>query len=297
MNNNEDQFATIAGNTQRFPTHSNEPYLVVLYPENMRGSYQLSQIKPLIIGRSKDCDIYLNDSWISRKHCQVSLSGKNIKVTDLGSTNGTFVDSQQIEEATMTIQNRLHLGQIIIKFEYKASDEVEYDQKLFHAATMDALTQIHNRHWFMEHAETEISSFKRTDDILNLMMLDIDFFKKVNDTYGHQAGDFILKEVAYLLNLEKRDEDYMGRYGGEEFIFLFRRISLAEAENVCQRMRKRIESANLIFEGTKISVTISLGLVSRIGNQITSLGDMIKDADDALYQAKEHGRNQLIVSK
>jgi diguanylate cyclase (GGDEF)-like protein len=125
-------------------------------------------------------------------------------------------------------------------------------------------------------------------------MLDIDLFKNVNDTFGHQAGDYVIHQLSVLISKEKRTEDLFGRYGGEEFIVLLRGDLNAEGANIfCERVRNTIENYKFQFDDKKIPVTVSLGFCLENGKDIKSLDDLILRADQALYRAKQNGRNRV----
>ena len=167
-------------------------------------------------------------------------------------------------------------------------------------ATLDALTGYNNRHQFEKRLKETTAQAKRQNQSLCCIMSDIDFFKKVNDTYGHAVGDCVLKNVAKTIKKELREEDIASRYGGEEFIFLLPHTSLDEAKIVAQRLRSAIEKKKINIEeygieGVKeISVTISIG-VSEYNKTDKDPQELYKRADLALYEAKETGRNKVII--
>ena len=272
------------------------PYLVVLFPiETQHRRFALRK-DPQTVGRSQGIDIELFDEQISRKHCEIYWDGLNIIVRDLGSTNGTFVDGTRLnpnQPIILAPDNRLQLGSFVLKIEYKDPGEIERENALFEAATTDALTRIPNRRFFLERARSEWAASKRSARYIHAVLLDVDFFKKVNDTYGHPAGDFVLREVASQLNKVRREEDLLARWGGEEFIFLLAEIEPAQALAFAERARKAIESHRIVWEETRIPVTVSLGLASIQGTQQGELDHLIAQADTKLYQAKHNGRNRV----
>ena len=174
-----------------------------------------------------------------------------------------------------------------------------YIEVLEHA-TLDALTGYNNRHQFEKRLKETVASAKRQNTSLCCIMSDIDFFKKVNDTYGHAVGDCVLKNVAKTIQKELRAEDIPSRYGGEEFIFLLPHTKIEEAEVVAQRLRKAVENKKINIEEYKIqgikeiSVTISIG-VSCFDKNDKEPDELYRKADEALYQAKETGRNRVVV--
>ena len=174
-----------------------------------------------------------------------------------------------------------------------------YIEVLQHA-TLDALTGYNNRHQFEKRLKEATATAKRQNSNLCCIMSDIDFFKKVNDTYGHAVGDCVLKNVAKTIKKELREDDIPSRYGGEEFIFLLPNTSLNEAKIVAERLRKAVENKKINIEEYKIegvkeiSVTISIG-VSEYKKNMKDPEMLYKNADSALYNAKESGRNRVVV--
>lgn len=167
-----------------------------------------------------------------------------------------------------------------------------YEQKLVEMNTKDALTGIYNRRFLESRLREEFERHRRHSHPLSLMMIDIDFFKKVNDNYGHQCGDVILQAVAEKTASVIRKTDFVARYGGEEFCCLLPETSADAAEIVAENIRNHIEQIENIFEGNSIKVTISLGISALMDKD--SPETLLKRADDALYQAKHSGRNRFV---
>jgi diguanylate cyclase (GGDEF)-like protein len=167
-----------------------------------------------------------------------------------------------------------------------------YEQKLVEMNTKDALTGIYNRRFLESRLKEECERHRRYSRPLSLLMIDIDFFKKVNDTYGHQAGDLVLQSVAIKSASVIRKTDFIARYGGEEFCCLLPETCSNDAENIGESLRIQIEEMENSFENNSIKVTISLGISSFITED--SPETLLKRADDALYQAKHSGRNRCI---
>lgn len=176
-----------------------------------------------------------------------------------------------------------------------------YAEILKHA-TLDALTGFYNRRQLDERIKQEISSARRKHTSLCAIMIDIDFFKKVNDTYGHSTGDFILKTVSKIIRSRLREYDIAARYGGEEFAILLPFTDETEAAMVAERLRKAVENKVIDIEkvNTKndtktIKITISLGIYQFKSADKTQ--DLLMNADKALYEAKESGRNMVKIYK
>lgn len=165
--------------------------------------------------------------------------------------------------------------------------------KVLQYATLDALTNLNNRRQFEVRLKQEIATTKRQKNPLCAMMVDIDFFKKVNDTYGHASGDAVLRTVASIIKEHLRESDIPSRYGGEEFAVLLPYTHLDEAKIVGERLRKAVETTPIPIDKKNINVTISMGL-AEFSPQETG-EDLFKRADSALYEAKESGRNRVCV--
>lgn len=287
---------TIVTNDNTIKFHPNElrPHLIVLYPQTQFKQIPLTQ-GTITLGRGHDADIQLDDELASRKHCSLSFDGMQIIVEDLQSTNGTYVDGNPIKTAVITSDNRLQIGKMILKVEFKDKTEEAFDRELFQAATTDALTKIPNRRTFMDRCVGEIALARRNNFYIHTIMIDVDNFKHVNDTWGHPCGDMILKEVARILKEEKRESDTLARYGGEEFIMLFCGIGKEDAKKSAERLRIAIEKHRFSWKDTIIPITISIGLASKQGENIPKIDQMIAESDKLLYIAKQSGKN-LVVS-
>ena len=287
-----DQTIVTGNKTIRFQPSEMRPHLVVLYPQSQFKQIALS-VGSVILGRGSDADIHLDDELVSRKHCKISFDGLHITVEDLGSTNGTYVDGNAITTTILGPDNRLQLGTMVLKVEFKDATEEAIDRELFEAATTDALTKIANRRTFMDRSLGELALARRNNYYVHCIMVDIDHFKRVNDTWGHQCGDVVLKEVAKILKNEKRESDLLARYGGEEFVLLLCGIGPEDAKKSAERLRAAVESHRFSWNDTIIPVTISLGLSSKQGEFIGKIDELIAESDKYLYIAKEDGRNQV----
>ncbi|MDF2606576.1 MAG: diguanylate cyclase [Bacillales bacterium] len=173
----------------------------------------------------------------------------------------------------------------------------EYQDILRDMAMKDSLTGLYNHALLIDLFEKEHSKSIRDGEGLTFVMIDIDHFKKVNDTYGHSAGDVVLKEVSRILSDSIRSCDIVGRYGGEEFSIVLLSSDVSEVIEICERIRKNIESHSFNIGDNSISITISLGAYISDINSLITPREMIKLADDSLYTAKNNGRNRLEIYK
>lgn len=170
------------------------------------------------------------------------------------------------------------------------------DKIAFQSST-DELTKLPNRRTLENLFKSELSRSKRHKIAMSCAMIDIDYFKKFNDTYGHQTGDYVLQQVAIIMDNGKRAHDVVARYGGEEFIWLLISSEFEDSYFACERLRKEIESTEFEFNDKALSITVSIGVSSFHGEGETTVNSLIYNADRSLYEAKEAGRNKTISFK
>jgi diguanylate cyclase (GGDEF)-like protein len=264
--------------------------LVVIYGLELGRKYNLEG-QNILIGRSSKADVQIDQESVSRNHAKIINAGKSIILRDLGSTNGTYVNDQLIDEYVLSDGDFIKIGRTIFKFLSGGNIENAYHEEIYRLTTVDGLTQIYNRRYFLEQLDREVSRAKRYRRELSLIMFDIDRFKNINDTYGHLAGDYVLTQLATVLKGKIRREDVLARYGGEEFAIVLPEIDGPNAASFAEKVRKLIEKAPFKFEDTKISVTVSIGVATASGDETADAAALIKRADDKLYEAKEAGRN------
>jgi two-component system cell cycle response regulator len=178
----------------------------------------------------------------------------------------------------------------------RLSDISETNRRLADISLTDELTGLPNRRYLNRRLREELTMARRFKAPLSCVMVDVDHFKKFNDTLGHQAGDAVLQSLAKLLCTDKRDYDVVGRYGGEEFLLLLPQVDGPGALALAERLRERVEEANLAPPGTSQRVTISLGVAAFNGDDLNE-EDLIRQADEALYEAKAAGRNRSMMSR
>lgn len=251
------------------------------------------------IGRDATCQIILDDPHVSRFHAELCCrSGNQVSIRDLGSTNGVFVNGKKIVEQALLDGDKIKIGtRHYFKFTFQDAVDQNYQQQLFKAANMDSLTQLYNKKYFLDAFSKEFSFSRRNNNPVSLLMIDVDFFKKVNDTHGHMAGDLVLKRIGQYFAQHLRLENIACRYGGEEFAIILRNVSHDRAEHVAERLRRDIEKDKMAYNGTTINVTISIGIATYDNGNFETVEDMIQKADDCLYKAKETGRNRSIAYK
>jgi diguanylate cyclase (GGDEF)-like protein len=273
--------------TERAP--GKEACLVVIYGIDLGKKYNLDAAT-LVLGRSSKCEIQIDQESVSRAHSKVINTGKSIRIRDLGSTNGTYVNDEVIEEHVLGDGDLIKIGRTIFKFLSGGNIERAYHEEIYRLTTIDGLTQIYNKRYFLETLEREIARSNRYRRDMSLVMFDLDHFKKVNDTYGHLAGDSVLKILASTIKAKIRREDLFARYGGEEFAIVLPEIDGYNAHQFAEKIRRIVEATDFRFENTKIDVTISMG-VATLDPETSDSAALIKRADERLYEAKSAGRN------
>ncbi len=187
------------------------------------------------------------------------------------------------------LKYRIKIGQRII----------ELEQRILRLASTDYLTGLLNRRAFIERLNVEVNRIKRSQEKLSLIILDIDHFKKVNDYFGHQAGDLVLQEVSRSISRACRPYDYIGRYGGEEFIVCLPEANGEESAQVAERIRQTIASQKILIPELMkyVSITASFGVAELKLDHNENLDALINRADGGLYKAKEEGRNRVVICK
>lgn len=269
----------------------NQACLVVIYGDDLGRRVPLST-EPVTIGRSSKCDVQVDQDNVSRNHARITRHGNDYLLSDLGSTNGTYVNHRFVDEAELKDGDQIKIGRTILKFIKGDNVEVQYHEEIYRLMTVDGLTDVYNKRYFTEELEKEISRSRRYERVFSLVLFDIDHFKQVNDNYGHLAGDSILRQLAELIRSRIRRDDSLARIGGEEFAILLPEVGCKGATELAEKLRRLVEEKVFVFEGLRLNVTISLG-VADWNPKIADVQALIKAADEKLYEAKRAGRNQV----
>jgi diguanylate cyclase (GGDEF)-like protein len=248
----------------------------------------------LVIGRVPDAGVRIEDDGVSRRHAKITRQQDgSVVLIDLNSTNGTFCNGEKIEMRTLQDGDKIQIGTTtILKFSFQDSVEEDFQRRQYESATRDSLTDCYNKKFFLARLPNEFAFATRHNKVLSLAMMDIDHFKKTNDTFGHLAGDYVLRNVAKLMQATVRNYDIFARYGGEEFALIMRETSADNAFIAVERIRRRVEQATFTFEGQRIPVTISAGVATWLDGEPKTPEDLVQLADDYLYRAKNNGRNR-----
>lgn len=289
---------------------SKHAYLTVMAGARAGEMFRLDRDET-VLGRGPQSTIHLDSDGVSRRHARIVRQGGDVFVLeDLGSTNGTFVlggDGQ--EEPRVTFRrlapgDRIQVGtEVILRFSVLDDMEAQLQQQLYESAVRDPLTKAYNRKHFQERLRSEIAHALRHTAHLSLVVLDIDHFKRINDTWGHPAGDAVLRALSAAIMKAIRIEDVFARIGGEEFTLLARGIDIHHALAFAERLRKGIERLSVPWntETGEIRITSSLGVAALAEIAVDPSGPKSVDgdqlfarADQRLYAAKNGGRNQVV---
>lgn len=280
------------------PEHKDRAVVTVLSGPG-QGVVGLIGRDGVTLGRSDIADVVIPDPSLSRVHarihCEQTDAGCVYMLEDAGSTNGTYVGTDRVEQP-MRLHDGMRIGlgkRTFVRFSLQDQLEEQALLRVHESALHDKLTGVYSRSVFEDRLQTEISFTQRRKQTLALLMIDVDHFKTFNDRYGHLAGDATLQHVASVMKCHVRTEDVLARYGGEEFAVLMRDTSPEQGLVVAERIRRGIGESRLMWEGARLSVTVSVGLACVPGPAPATVKGLVQAADQALYAAKEAGRDRV----
>jgi diguanylate cyclase (GGDEF)-like protein len=272
-------------------------YLIVISAKSAAGIGRMFKLdrSETILGRSTEAQFQVEDDGISRKHAKVvALGDGRFQLVDLGSTNGTYLNGLRVNTAPLYDGDKIQIGSnTVLKFSIQDQLEEQYQRSIYESATRDGLTRLYNKKYFMETMRKEFAYCLRHRVPLSLVMFDVDHFKKINDVYGHPAGDYVLTRIAQRVSDTVRTEDLLARYGGEEFALMLRESAEDQALACAERCRVAVDRSDFIFSGTPIKVSISLGVATLLDSDFSQPEDLLAAADKYLYRAKRAGRNRV----
>jgi diguanylate cyclase (GGDEF)-like protein len=243
------------------------------------------------IGRETDNDLVVLDEGVSRWHLRIEPHRGGWLVMDVGSSNGTLLNAEPLS-GVRRLQNGdlLKIGSAVIKYLSGQDAESSMWEEMFELAVTDPLTHLANRRRFDEELATETERARRHARDLSLLMIDVDFFKKVNDEHGHQAGDAVLFQIAQLIRERVRGHDLAVRFGGEELAVLMPETSLAGACVLAEELRRSIAEHVVEYADKQIRITVSIGC-AQFTRKDHDPAAFLARCDEQLYRAKGAGRN------
>lgn len=299
----EDEFndeRTIVGDRSQFDRKTpaakpREAYLTVVAGPNVGEMFRVGNGGD--VGRAMEAHFRLTDTEMSRRHARFVARDGRVFVEDLSSTNGTFVNGNRVQLQSLNDGDKVQVGtQTVLRFSYQDDVDEEFQRRLVESALRDGLTKAFNKTYFQERLASELAYAQRHEVPLSLLLLDLDHFKRVNDGFGHLAGDHVLSTFAQIVFETIRREDVFARYGGEEFAIISRGIDLEGARVFGERLRVLVERNAFEWNGQRIPVTVSIGVATYPDMTALEPDDMVQGADRALYQSKTTGRNRVTTA-
>ena len=270
--------------------------LVQIYGPELGKKYILDKHEEFTVGRGENANVVLELDNVSRRHCSFITKGEQVFVRDDGSTNGTYLNNVEVRgETPLRSGDLIKIGSAIFKFLFGGelgSIEAQYHEEIYRLTIIDGLTQVYNKRYLLEFLDREMARCGRHGRALSIVMIDVDHFKRINDTYGHLAGDYVLRELASQIKTRIRREECFARYGGEEFVLVLPETGHDNSVYLAEKLRKMIEAHRFVFEGKEIKVSFSGGVADM---QPADEGPeaFIQVADGRLYDAKRAGRNRI----
>ncbi len=268
-------------------------WALVAYAGAALGRVFPLSVGDMLVGRAPDSGVVLLDGEVSRQHARLIVNDQQVVVEDLGSTNGTRVNGERIG-APVKLQtgDRVAIGAHVLKLVFLDPLERAFHETLLDLSTRDPLTGLANRGNVLAEYQNRFGLSLRYDRPISVVVCDLDHFKRVNDTHGHGAGDFVLHTFGERLLATLREADLAGRIGGEEFLMVLPETDLSGARPFAERLRKAIASTPIPLPSGPLQVTCSLGIAQRSAADLEA-GRLLARADAALYRAKADGRDRV----
>lgn len=279
------------------PVPVRDKYVLVRVQGENIGSVVSIETEDFVIGRHHTCSLQLSDGSVSRRHARILWSEGRHLLEDLGSANGTYVGTDRVHQHWLADGDVVQFGSTIAyRYSVTDSQQVAMLQYLYDASVTDALTGAYNREYFDVRLASEFAFARRHSSHLTLLMIDVDHFKKVNDTYGHPVGDTALIKLVDSVRAGLRLEDVFCRYGGEEFAVILRGTDLEAGVVVAERIRVAVEQIRLLVAKQPVPITVSIGCASVACCKQLTTEELVLIADRRLYAAKRAGRNRVVSS-
>ncbi len=288
----EDTGATDIEELQRAGTSQRRACLTILTGTLSGQLFKVTK-GHLNIGRSPNAELRLDDDGISRNHARIRSETNNAWIEDMESRNGTFLNGERIvQPMVLRDGDKIQVGRgTVLRFGFQDALDESFHENLLSSALRDGLTKLFNKRYLMDRLDSELKFAVRHETSLSLLLLDIDHFKKINDTHGHLAGDAVLANFAQVLGRAVRNEDVVARFGGEEFAIILRAIGIEPAVQMAERLRKLVEATSAMSSAGPLKATVSIGVAGFPSSPVKLPDQLVEAADKALYRAKGDGRN------
>lgn len=270
--------------------------ILISHPDGKRlgTRFRLRPGATLVLGRSTEAEISLPEVLaLSRRHARLTHRGEKVVLEDLSSTNGTFINGRlTVGEQPLKGGDRFQVASVHFKFLHEKDVEHAYYEAIHQLVTRDGLTDVYNKRKFDEELAREFSRSHRHQRPLSIIVADLDDFKRVNDSYGHLCGDFVLKEFTNRVRDRLRPEQVFARIGGDEFVILAPETTAEGALVLAEKLRDSVASAPFPYSSAEVDVTCSFG-VAQLEAGMKKPHELLETADRALYVSKDGGRNRV----
>lgn len=284
------------------PQYDLRPALVFLTGDLLAVPIPLER-EEVIMGRALEADVRINDTKTSRKHARINAitdedNNTTYVLTDLSSRSGTLLNGQKVRQETLQNGDKITIGEHILRFEFLDEIDREFHRQIHRLLSHDDLTGLLSSRSFFSELRRESARAKAENRPFCVIMMDVDFFKNVNDTYGHLTGSKTLEEIGYCITQNLRSGDVASRFGGEEFAAFLLHAEIGQGLVAAERIRSEIEKQDftVIRQGKpsaeKHHITISAGVAS-FPEDSSDVIELVEMADSALYRAKREGRNRI----
>lgn len=268
-----------------------DPALIVIQGDMLGKVFRIKEGKSRA-GRHPSNDICVQQRAVSAHHAEIRRQGGTVVIEDMGSTNGTVLNGVTLERPMLLQKDdQVKIGSCVFRYSDNQLD-ASFTENLHQKGSVDGLTGVYNKAYLLQSLASSME-VARSGFPLSVVIFDLDHFKKTNDTFGHLAGDYVLKETCRIIKESGvRAEDVLARFGGEEFVLIMPDANLEVALDVAERIRRTLETHSFTYDGRSIPVTASLGVVTWVP-AYRSADDMIEAADRLLYKSKQEGRNRV----
>jgi diguanylate cyclase (GGDEF)-like protein len=278
------------------PVPTQNRYVLVRVQGEEIGSVIELATSEFVVGRHQSCDLQLSDNSVSRRHARILFTEGRHLLEDLGSANGTYVGIDRVVQHWLSDGDVVQFGSTIAyRYSVTDSQQLAMLRYLYDASVTDALTGAFNREYFDARLTSELAYARRHATPLSLLMIDVDHFKQVNDTFGHPVGDAALVKIVESVRSRLRVEDVFCRYGGEEFTAILRTTDLDAAAVAAERVRSAVAQIDLRSDGRRVPITVSVGCASVNCCKDWTPEELVSIADRRLYIAKRNGRNRTVA--
>ncbi len=282
---------TISGDPHEPPPEPQKQAMLVSIAGPGFGQRKSLGEEPVELGRGVRCSWVIDSDSVSRRHAVVERCGDAHQIRDLGSTNGTYVNDERIQVCVLGDGDRVQVGKSVLKYLAGGNIESAYHEEIQRLMRFDGLTGVANRSHYEDALRIALQRDRVEPSPISLLLLDLDYFKSINDRFGHVAGDAVLRQFAATVSCVVPQPWFLARLGGEEFAILCPGTSVDGARALAERIRSVVADARFEFDGQRISLTVSIGLADRAPASRDGAADLYERADERLYAAKSAGRN------